>query len=90
MTGRLKTAEQRANEVVQNYLDWASRNKDLTKRLQILRDLIYVAIDGAEAAIYARIRVKYTRPPLAPKAFPPFPFADHRTLAQVDQAKEPA
>lgn len=81
MTGRLKTTEQRANEAVQKYVDWFSRNNDAPteKRRQILRDLIYEAIANAEAALSKRLQAK--RP--QPKAFLSFPFLNHRTLAEV-------
>ena len=82
MTG-LKTTEQRAKEVLRRYLIWSSRNGDAIsdKRRQKLRDLIREAIADAEAAQFKWLMAKPPR--LGVVAFPTFPFADHRTMAEV-------
>ena len=83
MTGRSKTTEQRANEVLNKYEDWVSRDSTATAKdsRMMLRDLIYLAIQNAEAAVYMRMERNRKRP--SPKAFPAFPFTNHRTMAEV-------
>ena len=88
-----KTVEQRANEVINKFRDWNNRHVGVSteKRRLCLYIFIYKAIISAQQSTADAVHYgpKRIRPP-APREFPAFPFADHRTLAQVDQAKEPA
>ena len=87
-----KTIEQRADEVINKFRDWNDHNRaSIEERRQYLRGLICEAIVSEQHATVNRLHYgsQRIRPPV-PKEFPPFPFKSHRTLAQVDQAKEPA
>ena len=87
-----KTTDQRADELVEAYLGWQEeRAWTLITKQYVLHRLAADAIAAAQKATADGLHYGSNRPrPSIPKEFPPFPFADHRTLAQVDQAKEPA
>ena len=91
-----KSTEERANDVVKRYLDWALQGRKWSRveHEYVLGAMVHSAIQRAQQATSVAIQLGAQRAQRArlrpPVKFLPFPFTEHRTLRQVDDAGDVA